>query len=116
MQRYHDRIECDFILKYSISNEAKESIEIELKKKGDNIFFKAENYIEDPLLLQWSPYNSKNKPYGFQLIPESYVTYEEIKCFLPKNIITSVFLLHGEYPIERTRNYLVHNILEIYYI
>lgn len=30
LQRYHDRIECDFILKYSISNEDKESIEIEL--------------------------------------------------------------------------------------
>lgn len=42
------------------------------------------------------------------------MTYEEIKCFLPKNIITSVFSLHGEYPIERTRNYLGHNILEIY--
>lgn len=42
------------------------------------------------------------------------MTYEEIKCFLPKNIITSVYSLHGEYPIERTKNYLGHNILEIY--
>lgn len=115
LERFHDKIDSDFILIYEITLE-NEDVDVTIRKNGYDIFFMAENYIDESILMQWSPYRKKDKPRPHQLNHKSFVTYEQIKCFLSQNVITSVFSIHGEYPEGRNNNYLGHKMLEVYKI
>ncbi|MDA1935453.1 hypothetical protein COM77_23310 [Bacillus cereus] len=110
LERYHSRIPSDFDLHYDIFDENKKLYqEIRLRKVERNIFIKIPKYEEECLLLEWTHTGKgigydKRKNYQLK-IENKDVRFEEIIEYLPSEVITSVFSIHGEYPINRNSNY-----------
>lgn len=86
IQRFRERIPCDFILKYTINIQEKENYII-LSKSNDNITITIDEttyYIKE--------YCIRNRTYVYN--PTIYfkqVTYDEIKLYLPSNVLVLGF-------------------------
>lgn len=118
LERYHERIESEFLLKYSIYDKINNEVmyDVQIRKEDKNIFVKIPDNDEEYLLLEWKHIkggegNSIRKNYQSHL-KNTDITYMELKEYLPSNIITSVFSLHGEYPSKRPDIYYGDRLLE----
>lgn len=97
LQRFHNKITSEFKIKYSLGK-GEDSKKVILEKQETNIFITVVDILPRSLLLE---YNMSKKRYilkSHQEFFERRVTYDEIRKYLPFNIITSVFSMHGEYP------------------
>lgn len=86
IQRYRERIPCDFTLKYIINIQEKENYII-LSKSNDNITITIDEtnyYIKE--------YSIRNRTYVYNpTIHLKQVTYDEIKLYLPNNVLVLGF-------------------------
>lgn len=107
LQRYHDRIPSDFKIIYQPSGNCKNEIKIE---KNDGIIYFTIDDTKNALL----EFNARKREYiqnkinGFK---GKFVTYDEIRKYLPENIIISAFDIN--YPKDYNWNYIGDRILEI---
>ncbi|PET28314.1 hypothetical protein CN518_24535 [Bacillus anthracis] len=110
LQRFHNRIYSDFCLKYRIHKKM-----VTLEKESENVYITVEGCVPKSLLIEFDPkrgYVLKKNKRNF----ENKVTYDEIKMYLPTNVITSVFSMHGEYPMERPSHFIGERIVHRYNI
>src|SRR5262249_33454170 len=56
---------------------------------------------------------SKARPTRYVLNKEA-IAYDEIRRFLPTNILVSAFSIHGEYPAKRPNNFIGDRIVTMY--
>lgn len=117
LERFHKRIPSDFILKYEINLRDKD-FNVRLSKERGSIFITIDNFIVNCLLLERKYIKKGEDIYPSNTYPyyngKKTITYEEIKEFLPPNIITSVFFLDRVYPGSRPVNYQGEKLLENY--
>ncbi|KXH90486.1 MULTISPECIES: ATP-binding protein [Bacillus] len=121
LERYHSRIPSDFELHYDIIDEnTKISQEIKLRKVENNIFIKTSKDEEEYLLLEWTHTGQGEGHYrrkNHQLkIENKDVQFKDIIQYLPSEVITSVFSIHGEYPLSRNSNYYGEYLIKNYNI
>ncbi|GAE37504.1 putative ATP binding protein SugR [Halalkalibacter akibai JCM 9157] len=112
LQRYHDRIKSDFTLRYIIERN-NELYKVNIEKEERNLFIFVEGFLSKSLILELHPQRGYVVKAHQKHITNN-VTYEEIKKFLPSRIITSVFSLHGEYPVDRQPNFIGDRIVDSY--
>lgn len=110
LQRYHDRIESEFILKYQITPTGKSKVDVKIEKKDRNIFisFGRKKY----LLLEW---NIKTKSYErkiYQKKIKNTITYDDVRHLLPDNVVASVFSFNNEYPKSWNYNHIGDRIIK----
>ncbi|KOR83469.1 hypothetical protein AM233_04580 [Bacillus sp. FJAT-22058] len=114
LQRYHYRIPSNFTLNYKIHINSEEKVVL-LEKEEGNIFVTVENHLPRSLLLEYHLQRGYVvKTYQKQF--KNLVTYEDIRKFLPANVITSVFSMHGEYPSKRPPKFIGDQIVHQYNI
>lgn len=106
LQRYHDKIPSDFKLIYILDNNHDE---IAIEKNGENIHFNIGD--KKNILLEFDARKRKYIQKELDGFEGKYVIYDDIKKFLPKNIIVSGVDI--EYPKRYTGNYIGHRILEV---
>ncbi|MBA4496301.1 AAA family ATPase [Paenactinomyces guangxiensis] len=114
LQRYHSKIQSDFVLKYRLLLEDN-TRHVILEKEDKNIFISVAGILERSLLKEWDPRRG-DVLRSHQQSAERSVSYHEIKDFLPVNVITSVISIHGEYPENRRPNYQGHRAIKSYNI
>lgn len=86
IQRFRDRIPCDFSLAYTIETDGKEH-SIILEKIESNITISI-----DTILYHLMKYDIRTKSYKYDLsIYDKQITYDEIKPYLPANVLVLGF-------------------------
>lgn len=104
LQRFHEKIPCDFKMIYELENY--KGRDIILEKNGIDIQFTINNRTS--ILLK---YDIKKHKYENNDKSKSSITYDDIIDYLPSNIIVSCF--DTGYPKDYNWNYHGHKILEI---
>ncbi|WP_186278775.1 AAA family ATPase [Lysinibacillus sp. BW-2-10] len=117
LERYQDKIESEFRIKYEIQKDELKQ-EVEIRKEERNIYIKIPENNQELLLLEWKHLKgghgvSKRKQFQME-IDNPDITYDEIKSYLPFNIITSVFSLHREYVSQWRENYYGDKLVKDY--
>ena len=114
LERYHKRIQSEFSLKYLKVDKENKIVEVTIDKKNNIVYIEVTGIIERSRLLELhSQIKEDNQTCNA-------ITYAQIEEYLPTNVITSAFSLHGEYPKVRPHNYLgdervhVYDITDIY--
>lgn len=112
LQRYHNRIESDFCLKYKIEHNYEIKTVI-IEKENDAVFVTVDNSIPKSVLIELHPQRGYIVKEHLKRY-ENKVTYDAIRPYLPIKVITSVFSLHNEYAVERRSNYIGDKIVDHY--
>ncbi|MEH7445222.1 AAA family ATPase [Bacillus sp. JJ1122] len=117
LERNQEKIESDFKITYEIRLDGLNK-EVRIRKEERNIFIKIPDNDQEFLLLEWKHLRrgegvSKRKPYQIE-IDRPEITYDEVKPYLPNNIITSVFSLHSEYVGQWSDRYYGDKIIRSY--
>lgn len=106
LQRFHNKIPSDFRMVYEIEGRYKKEIVIE--KDGRDIYFSINK--DKKLLLEFDA--KKRKYIDIEKADKCQsVTYDDIKRYLPINVIVSCF--DTSYPSDYNWNYVGHRILKI---
>ncbi|WP_430882471.1 AAA family ATPase [Fusibacter sp. JL216-2] len=113
LERYHTRIESDFRLLYEIDVD-EENVIVQLEKIGPNIFFKNTQDTNNKLLLEWEIKKKAPVRREYQREYKYTCSYDEIRKYLPKNIIVSCFEIDEMYPDKRTYNYVGDRIVKLH--
>ena len=110
LERYGNKIPADFELVYNIKYYERE-FDVSIKHLNNLITISIPNIYDSIQLL---PKRSAHK-YHLSLInkEKSYITYDDIKEYLPNKVVTSIFSIHGEYPNSRPYNYIGDEIVSI---
>jgi predicted ATPase len=119
LERYHGRIPSDFVIKYDIKKDGTgEEQEVQIRKEEANIFIKLPEYDKECLLLEWRHIKGgegvNRRKLSQMNIEKQDITYDEIKRYLPSNVITSVFSLHSEYESGWPDNYYGDRLIKDY--
>ncbi|WP_018923573.1 AAA family ATPase [Salsuginibacillus kocurii] len=119
LERYHDKIHSDFIIKYDIKKGGTgENLEVQIRKEQMNIYIKFSESDQECLLLEWTHIRGGEGVYKRKATQENIekpdITYDGIKEYLPYNLITSVFSLHSEYETGRPNSYYGDRLIKDY--
>ncbi len=109
LERYHERIPCNFILKYSIDNN-----EIEIRMENELIYFIINN--NKHILMKTIIKGGKElKEYKYKINEKDSITqrvnYDEISEYIPCKVVVSAFDI--DYPKNYTYNYIGKRIYKI---
>lgn len=104
LERYQERIPSDFIIKYILDEESNN--EIIIKKKDECVFINTDGTYKE--LLEFDYRKGRNKE---SRSSTKAISYDEIKKFLPSNVIISVF--DSNYPKDYNWNSLGDRRLQI---
>lgn len=102
LPRFPDRIAGAFKLEYTLYNE-KIPTRVTLERRardGSNVYIEVPNKIERAIVTPQLPGKPRKQ------LAKGFVHYDDIRDFLPSNVIISAFSLHGEYPSPRPATYI----------
>lgn len=109
LERYHERIPCDFIIKYQMSNN-----KVEIKMENKIIYFTVNN---DKYILMKTIIEGKKREMEYKRTIDMRdsrthkINYEDIIEYLPYKVIVSAFDI--DYPKNYVHNYIGDRIYKI---
>lgn len=110
IERYGNKIPADFEIVYTTNWTSKE-IEVSIKHFNNLITLSIEGIHDQIQLLPKK--NAREEHISLINIDKPYITYKEIRDYLPYKVVTSTFSIHGEYPISRPSNYIGDEIVDV---
>ncbi|WP_298496545.1 ATP-binding protein [uncultured Algibacter sp.] len=110
IERYGSKIPADFEIVYSTNWTLKE-VEVCIKHFNNLITFSVEGIYDQIQLLPKK--NAREEHFSLINMDKPYITYENIREYLPFKVVTSTFSIHGEYPISRPSNYIGDEIVDV---
>lgn len=110
IERYGYKIPADFEITYKKLISGKE-FEITIKHLNNLITITIPEIYKNIQLLpkrnareNYSSIINKSKP---------FITYEDIRNYIPNKVVSSIFSIHGEYPNPRPHNFIGHQVVSL---
>ncbi|WP_298427929.1 ATP-binding protein [uncultured Kordia sp.] len=110
IERYGSKIPADFEIVYTTNWTIKE-VEICIKHLNNLITVSVEGIYDQIQLLPKK--NARQEHFSLINNDKPYITYKDLREYLPFKVVTSTFSIHGEYPISRPSNYIGDEIVDV---
>ncbi|MCD8433564.1 AAA family ATPase [Tenacibaculum finnmarkense genomovar ulcerans] len=110
LERYGHRIPADFEITYRKHFKEKE-FEVTIKHLNNLVTISILDVFKN---IQLMPKRNARENYTSLIDKKKkFITYEDIKSYLPNKVVTSSFSIHGEYPTPRPYNYIGDELVSI---
>ncbi len=117
LERFQERISSNFNLIYDIYDfQQCRYVTVNIEKEEKNVFITIPGFIKKSLILEL---NVKSKKYSLkehQKNIENSISFEEVRNYIPSNIVTSVFSMNTEYYYQWQDKFIGEKLIQSYSI